>query len=125
MFAIGVETGHARAAAIGQRYHTLVATLHQHRRIHHAFSDIHRVGTQHCIDVVRNDAAALLEPELLVGRLILHIVHHALLHEPECHKRFLAIRRIGRQLSPPHSQPVHRLGFDTTLLQVGHDRRGV
>ena len=67
VFTIGIEAGHTRAAAVGQRDHALVTALHEHRRVHHPLSDIDRLSAQHGIDVIRGDATALLEAELLVG----------------------------------------------------------
>ena len=125
MLAVGIETGHARAAAVGQGDHTLVAALHKHRRIHHPLGDIDRLGSQHRVDVVGGDATVLLEAELLVGRLILHVEHQAVLQEAEGQEGLLTVGRVGRQFRPPHPEAVHHLRLQAPLFQVGHDRRGI
>ena len=59
---VGIETGHARAAAVGQRDHRFVAALHEHRRVHHTLGNIDRRGAQHAVDVIRRDATATPRP---------------------------------------------------------------
>ena len=67
----------------------------------------------------------IFEAELLVGRLILHVEHQAVLQEAEGQEGLLTVGRVGRQFRPSHPEAVHHLRLQTPLFQVGHDRRGI
>ena len=122
MFFIRIEAGHARAAAVGQRDNAFETALHEYCCVHHPLGNVDRFGTQHRVDVIRDNAISFLEAKLLVGRFVLHVHHHALLQETEGEECLFAIGHVGFQFGIANAQTVHRFGFQSACLQVGHNR---